>query len=64
MQVLSEALNYNSMEKRRVLSCITSSTVRALIDKANELKLTEKDILKLLVLRDQVYLIYFKDAKG
>lgn len=52
------------MEKKRVLSCITCSTVRALIDKANELKLTEKDILKLLVLRDQVYLIYFKDAKG
>lgn len=52
------------MEKRRVISCITGSTVRGMIDKANELKLTKEDILDILVLRDQVYLIYFKDAKG
>lgn len=44
----------------KILACITDSTVRALINKANELGLQKSDIVNMFPLGGQIYMIYYK----
>lgn len=44
----------------KILSCITDNTVRALLNKANELGLQRSDIVNIFPLGGQIYMIYYK----
>ena len=51
------------MEKKddnKLLSCVVGTNVRNVINKANELGIKKEDIVQMFILRDQVYLVYYK----
>ena len=51
------------MEENRqstLVHCIVGSNVREIVNQANELKLKRENIITMFVLKEQVYLVYYK----
>lgn len=46
------------MGEEKLINSLFGSTVREVVNKANELKLKKEDIISVFVLRDQIFLIY------
>lgn len=56
-------LNFYYMEENRqnnLVHCIVGSNVREIVNQANELKLKREDIISMFILKEQVYLVYYK----
>lgn len=44
----------------KFMHCIVAKTVREIVHQANELEIPRENIFGMFVLREQVYLIYYK----
>lgn len=47
-------------EDSKLLHCIVGPTVRNIVIQANELEIKKEDIVEMFVLREQVYLVYYR----
>lgn len=47
-------------KQKTLIHCIIGSNVRDIVKQANELKLDKNNIISMFVLRDQVYLTYYR----
>lgn len=48
-------------DKKKLMTCITGSTVRDIVSKANELEINREDIVNMFVLGGQIYLVFYKN---
>lgn len=48
-------------DKKKLMTCITGSTVRNIINEANKLELNREDIVNMFVLGGQIYLVFYKN---
>ena len=48
-------------DKKKLMTCITGSTVRDIVNKANELEINREDIVNMFVLGGQIYLVFYKN---
>lgn len=56
-------LNFYYMEENKqtnLIHCIVGSNIRDIINQANKLELKREDVIKMFVLKEQVYLVYYK----
>lgn len=44
----------------KVMTCIVGQTVRGVISQANELGIQREDIVNMLTLGEQIYLVFYK----
>ena len=47
-------------EKKKVMTCIIGQTIRSIISQANELGIPKEDIVNIVTLGGQIYLVYYK----
>ena len=47
-------------DKKKLMTCISGSTVREIVSKANELEIEREDIINIFVLGGQVHLVFYK----
>lgn len=45
------------------IKCLIGTSVREVINKANEIKITKEDIISVFPLKDQIYLVYQVNKK-
>ena len=56
-------INFYYMEENRqstLVHCIVGPNVRDIVKQSNELKLKREDIISMFILKEQVYLVYYK----
>ena len=56
-------INFYYMEENiqsTLVHCIVGPNVRDIVKQANELKLKREDIISMFILKEQVYLVYYK----
>lgn len=47
-------------EERKMMLLITGSTMRSIVNQANEIGIQKEDIVELFHMAGQIYLIYYK----
>lgn len=58
--ISTESKFLNSTAVQKVMIAFTSSTIRGIVDYANEKGISKEDIVSLLEVKGQYYLIYYK----
>ena len=51
-------------EESTYIKCLIGSSVREVINKANEIGITKSEIINIFPLKDQVYLVYELNTKN